>query len=160
VDATSGLSEHTWTIKELIEKAAELLRICHGVGIFLIPDTNYFRKSVTPRNWSDSKMDDQLLEKLVRLQEEQNELLRKNLWRVKFSLFALMLLMTLSAVGLGTGVYLTRPKATPVIPLVTAPANPRTSSGMGPGMGMGPSRGRMMNSDSTVPSTPADDPFR
>jgi hypothetical protein len=89
-------------------------------------------------------MDDQLLEKLVRLQEEQNDLLRKNLWRVKFSLFALMLLMTLSAIGLGIGVYLTRPKATPVIPLVTAPASPRTSSGMGrtssgkgPGMGMG-----------------------
>jgi hypothetical protein len=96
-------------------------------------------------------MDDQLLEKLVRLQEEQNDLLRKNLWRVKFSLLALMLLMTLSAIGLGIGVYLTRPKATPVIPLVTAPAVPADSGGMG--------MGRRIYANPNVPSTTADNPF-
>jgi hypothetical protein len=54
-------------------------------------------------------MDNQLQE-LIELQKEQNQLLKKHLTRIRFSLWALLVLMTLTAVGLGAGVYLTRPK--------------------------------------------------
>jgi hypothetical protein len=45
-------------------------------------------------------MDDQL-QQLINLQREQNELLKKHLWRLRFSLFSLLLLTTATAVGLG-----------------------------------------------------------
>jgi hypothetical protein len=61
----------------------------------------------------DSK---QLLNQLVTLQSEQNELLRKYLpplWtRIRFSLLALLTLMTLVAVGLGIVVIAVRSKST------------------------------------------------
>jgi hypothetical protein len=49
-------------------------------------------------------MEDQLRE-LINLQKEQNQLLKKHLWRFRFSLWFLMLLTTATAVGLGLLVY-------------------------------------------------------
>ena len=54
-------------------------------------------------------MDDQLQE-LINLQKEQNQLLRKYLWRFRFSLLFLMLLTTATAIGLGLLVYRNQPK--------------------------------------------------
>lgn len=53
----------------------------------------------------------QLLQDILNQQKEQTELFRRYLWRLRFSLLGLLLLMTLTAVGLGIGVYLTRPAA-------------------------------------------------
>jgi hypothetical protein len=60
-------------------------------------------------------MDNQLQE-LIELQKEQNQLLKKHLTRIRFSLWALLVLMTLTGVGLGMGVYLTRPKTAAFVP--------------------------------------------
>jgi cytochrome c-type biogenesis protein CcmH/NrfG len=40
------------------------------------------------------------LRRLIELQTEQNQLLRKYLWRIRFSLLTLLILTTLVAVGL------------------------------------------------------------
>jgi hypothetical protein len=69
-------------------------------------------------------MDDQLQE-LINLQKEQNQLLKRYLWRFRFSLLFLMLLTTAVAVGLGLMVYQgNRPTAT-----TTPTTGIRTSSG-------------------------------
>jgi hypothetical protein len=64
-------------------------------------------------------MDDksnQLLQEILNQQKEQTELFRRYLWRLRFSLFGLMLLMTLVGVGLGIGLYVARHSvAKPVI---------------------------------------------
>jgi hypothetical protein len=49
--------------------------------------------------------DNELLTRLVTLQEEQNQLLRKNLTRIKFSLWSLLLLMTALCVVLSIFMY-------------------------------------------------------
>jgi hypothetical protein len=49
-------------------------------------------------------MDDQL-QQLIELQKEQNQLLKKYLWRLRFSLLSLLLLTTITAIGLGLLVY-------------------------------------------------------
>jgi hypothetical protein len=68
-------------------------------------------------------MDDQL-QQLIELQKEQNQLLRRYLWRFRFSLMALLLLTTTLCVGLGFLVYQTRPKAGgPPVTVTTAPPN-------------------------------------
>lgn len=59
-------------------------------------------------------MDNQLQE-IIELQREQNQLLKQHLTRIRFSLWALLLLTTLTAIGLGIGVYLLRPASGPVI---------------------------------------------
>jgi hypothetical protein len=46
-------------------------------------------------------MNDELIRELVDLQREQNALLKKHLWRLRFSLLTLLLLTTASAVCLG-----------------------------------------------------------
>jgi hypothetical protein len=46
-------------------------------------------------------MNDELARELVELQREQNMLLKKHLWRLRFSLLTLLLLTTASAVCLG-----------------------------------------------------------
>ena len=46
-------------------------------------------------------MNDDLVRELVDLQREQNALLKKHLWRLRFSLLTLLLLTTASAVCLG-----------------------------------------------------------
>jgi len=46
-------------------------------------------------------MNEELVRELVELQREQNALLKKHLWRLRFSLLTLLLLTTASAVCLG-----------------------------------------------------------
>jgi hypothetical protein len=75
-----------------------------------------------------------LLRQLVDLQQEQLELMRKNvlpLWtRIRFSLLALLALMTVAAVGTGLIALAVRspktvtPVARPAIPPVAAPFDP------------------------------------
>jgi hypothetical protein len=68
-------------------------------------------------------MDDkpnQLLQEILNQQIQQTELLRRNLSRIRFSLFGLILFMTLISVVLGFGVYTIRRTARPV----TVPATP------------------------------------
>ena len=88
-------------------------------------------------------MDNQLQE-IIELQKEQNQLLKKHLTRIRFSLWALLVLMTLTGVCLGVGVYLIRPTATALIPPLTAPAAPAERLGL---------------ANPNVPPTPAEDPF-
>lgn len=57
-------------------------------------------------------MDDQLQE-LINLQKEQNQLLKKYLWRFRFSLMALLLVTTATAAGLGLFVYQSTQKQAP-----------------------------------------------
>jgi hypothetical protein len=67
------------------------------------------------RQTEEQKMDDKLQE-LINLQKEHNELLRKYLWRFRFSLMSLLVLTTVTAVGLGFLVYQNQSKVTPPIP--------------------------------------------
>jgi hypothetical protein len=60
-------------------------------------------------------MDDQLKE-LVNLQREQNQLLKRYLWRLRFSLLSLLLITTATAVGLGFVIYQDRSKVNPPTP--------------------------------------------
>jgi hypothetical protein len=57
-------------------------------------------------------MDGQLQE-LINLQREQNQLLKKYLWRFRFSLMALLFVTTATAVGLGVFVYQSTQNAAP-----------------------------------------------
>jgi hypothetical protein len=66
-------------------------------------------------------MDDQL-QQLIELQKEQNQLLKKHLWRLRFSILSLLLLTTAIAIGLGIVVYQTRPNAN--TPTPTRPSAP------------------------------------
>jgi len=70
-------------------------------------------------------MDDQLLRELIAGQKEQTELFRRYLWRMRFSLLGLLLLMTITCVGLGILVYELRQPA-PKIPGSTPPPPPAT----------------------------------
>jgi hypothetical protein len=56
-------------------------------------------------------------EQIVLLLKEQNELLKKYLWRLRFSLLGLLLLTTTMAVCLGIMAYMTRPKVTRPAPI-------------------------------------------
>ena len=58
------------------------------------------------------------LKVLIDLQREQNALLKKYLWRLRFSLLSLLLLTTATAVGLGILVYKS-PSASPTTPTGT-----------------------------------------
>ncbi len=60
-------------------------------------------------------MDDQL-QQLIELQKEQNQLLKRHLWRVRFSLMSLLLLTTVTAIGLGILVYQNQSKLIPGTP--------------------------------------------
>jgi hypothetical protein len=53
----------------------------------------------------NQKMDDQL-QQLIELQRKQNQLLERYLWRVRFSLLALLVLTTFVCCGLGLLIYL------------------------------------------------------
>lgn len=76
-------------------------------------------------------MDDGLLRELIDLQKEENQLLKKYLWRLRFSLLSLLLLTTATAIGLGFLVYEKQAKI--VLPAPTAPTTstnaPTTSTG-------------------------------
>ncbi len=65
-------------------------------------------------------MDDQLTQ-LVELQREQNALLKRYLWRLRFSLLGLLLLTTATSIGLGLVIYQTRNAVTPVFPQTATP---------------------------------------
>jgi hypothetical protein len=65
-------------------------------------------------------MDDQLTQ-LVELQREQNALLKRYLWRLRFSLLGLLLLTTATGIGLGVVIYQTRNPVSPVFPQTAAP---------------------------------------
>jgi hypothetical protein len=60
-------------------------------------------------------MDEQLKE-LVNLQREQNQLLKRYLWRLRFSLLSLLLITTATAVGLGFVIYQRRSNVNPPTP--------------------------------------------
>jgi hypothetical protein len=49
------------------------------------------------------------LQQLIDLQTEQNQLLKRYLWRIRFSLLGLLLMTTAVAIGLGFVAYHTRP---------------------------------------------------
>lgn len=66
-------------------------------------------------------MDNQLQE-LIELQKEQNQLLRRHLTRIRFSLWALLILTTLTGIGLGIGVYTIRLAGRPLIMPTATPA--------------------------------------
>jgi len=68
----------------------------------------------------------ELLQQLVDEQKKQTDLLRQNLWRIKFSLFTLMLLMTFVGIALGTSIYLLRSVSSPALPRVIPLAPPQT----------------------------------
>jgi hypothetical protein len=72
-------------------------------------------------------MDDQLQE-LINLQKEQNQLLKKYLWRFRFSLLFLMLLTTATAVGLGLLVYQHQKPTATTIPATAMPTTGTWSS--------------------------------
>ena len=65
-------------------------------------------------------MDNQLQE-LIELQKEQNQLLKRYLWRLRFSLLTIMLMMTGVCIGLGFLVYETKSKVAPPMLTFTAP---------------------------------------
>jgi hypothetical protein len=50
-------------------------------------------------------MDDQLVRELIELQREENALLKKYLWRIRFSLLSLLVLTTAIGIGLGFLIY-------------------------------------------------------
>jgi hypothetical protein len=50
-------------------------------------------------------MSEELLRELIAGQKEQTELIRRYLWRLRFSLLSLLLLTTATAVGLGIMAY-------------------------------------------------------
>jgi hypothetical protein len=75
-------------------------------------------------------MDDkstELLSQLLAAQKEQTELLRRYLWRFRFSLLSLLLLTTATAVGLGVLAYQNHRK-TAAIPMPASTAASATWS--------------------------------
>ena len=74
-------------------------------------------------------MDEQLKE-LISLQREQNQLLKRHLWRLRFSLLSLLLITTATAVGLGFVVYLGRSNVNPPTPTTTGFLSTNQSQGI------------------------------
>jgi hypothetical protein len=66
---------------------------------------------------------DSQLQRLIELQSEQNQLLKKYLWRLRFSLLALLLLTTLICCVLGFLVY-KQQTARQIVPPSFSPAPP------------------------------------
>ena len=73
-------------------------------------------------------MDGQLQE-LINLQKEQNQLLKKYLWRFRFSLLFLMVLTTAIAVGLGLLAYQDKQPTATTMPTTVIPTTGTWSSG-------------------------------
>src|SRR5689334_2099545 len=69
------------------------------------------------------------LQQLIELQTEQNELLRRYLWRIRFSLGALLLLTTALCCGMGFVAY--KQTATPMLTAL-APGAPISPTGAWP----------------------------
>jgi hypothetical protein len=62
----------------------------------------------------ERSVNDELVRELIELQREQNALLKRHLWRLRFSLMTLLLLSTATAVGLGFLTY--RLRSRPIAP--------------------------------------------
>jgi hypothetical protein len=71
------------------------------------------------------------LQRLVELQTEQNQLLRKYLWRIRFSLLTLLLLTTAVCCGLGFLVYKQQTARQIVAPSITPAPMPYRPAMMG-----------------------------
>lgn len=68
---------------------------------------------------------DEQLQQLIDLQKEQNQLLKRHLARLRFSLATLLLLTTVSCIALGCVAYQTRRAAPlPTRPAPVGPGNP------------------------------------
>src|SRR6185295_13368178 len=74
---------------------------------------------------------DPQLQQIIELQTEQNQLLRKYLWRIRFSLLTLLILTTAICCGLGVVVYYehttpgpVQPSPSPAPPQIGAPPRP------------------------------------
>jgi hypothetical protein len=63
-------------------------------------------------------------QEMVGLLREQNQLLKKHLWRLRFSLFSLLLLTTLSCITLGYLTYRTHVSSPPSLPAAFAQVQP------------------------------------
>ena len=99
-------------------------------------------------------MDNQLQE-LIQLQKEQNQLLKRYLWRLRFSLLTILLMMTGVCIGLGFLVYATKSKVAP--PTLTLTAPPTIYSSPGATYYPVPLPSGTLNPVS--PSSPAENPF-
>jgi hypothetical protein len=64
-------------------------------------------------------MNEELIRELIAGQKEQTELMRRYLWRLRFSLLSLLLLMTVTAIGMGALVYRTKSNAVRLAPTAT-----------------------------------------
>jgi hypothetical protein len=73
-------------------------------------------------------MDDnvtKLLEQVLAEQKKQTAILDRSFWRIRFSLLALMLLMTVTGVALGAGIYMFGSPRKPIpLPTTAVPATP------------------------------------
>jgi hypothetical protein len=69
----------------------------------------------------------QLLRQILEAQKQQNAFLQRYLWRLRFSLLSLLLLMSVLAVGLGFVAFTNKPTA-PAAPVAAPPvAAPRVA---------------------------------
>jgi hypothetical protein len=66
---------------------------------------------------------DAQIQQLIELQTEQNQLLKRHLWRFRFSLVALLLLTTATCCGLGFMIYTQQrvTRAVAPLPITTLP---------------------------------------
>jgi hypothetical protein len=115
--------------------------------------------AVTLSQIKEGKMDVQLKE-LIELQREQNQLLKKYLWRFRFSLITLLLLTTATCCCLGFVIYTQKRGAVATAPppvvafpagttvtstLISDPPRPvrfRTGDIVGPGRNINPAQGK------------------
>lgn len=74
-----------------------------------------------------------LMQEMISLQTEQNKLLQRYLWRLRFSLLTLLLITTATAVMLG--MYGMKIRSVPRTPPVAYPSNSLGAYGPGPGPG-------------------------
>jgi hypothetical protein len=111
-------------------------------------------------------MDNQL-ERIIQLHEEQNALLKRYLWRLRFSLLGLLLLTILSAIALAFISYKLRQTPIPGVPKFypAAPIGPPATGVYPQPTGaysepIPPDNGSAVRAGQTSVPIPADDPFR
>jgi hypothetical protein len=96
---------------------------------------------------------DAQLQQLIELQQEQNQLLKRHLWRLRFSLLGLLIMTTILAVVLGIVAYQTRRRTVTLPPpLPNSPAPPFSPSSLFP-----PSNAAPQPYRPAPPATPAGD---
>jgi hypothetical protein len=100
-------------------------------------------------------MNEELAHELVELQREQNALLKKHLWRLRFSLWTLLVLTTASAVCLGIIMVRIRSQA-PASGVITLSAPAITMSGGAGTLMLQPGQ---PTSPSAPTKTTSDNPF-